>query len=126
MLNHVTLSTTDLARSLDFYEQVLAAIGVEKLRSHPRPDGSMGQAGFGKLGVPFFWLAHSDLETSHVHVAFSAGNRDEVDAFHRAALRAGGIDNGQPGFRPLYHPDYYAAFMLDPSGNNIEAVWFER
>jgi predicted lactoylglutathione lyase len=78
--------------------------------------------GFGD-DFPFFWIGRRDRgPDSGVHVAFTAENRETVDAFHAAALEAGGTDNGGPGVRELYHPDYYGAFVLDPDGNNVEAV----
>jgi predicted lactoylglutathione lyase len=80
-------------------------------------------AAFGSAGAPALWLS-GDAQLAHslVHVAFNAGTRTAVDAFHREGLRAGGRDNGAPGIREDYAPDYYAAFLLDPDGNNIEAL----
>ena len=103
--------------SMAFYEQALAPLGLRKLREFETPGGKV--AGFG-AGKPDFWVSTGD--GGHVHVAFAVATRAEVDAFHAAALAAGGRDNGAPGLRPQYHPDYYGAFVLDPDGHNIEAV----
>jgi catechol 2,3-dioxygenase-like lactoylglutathione lyase family enzyme len=80
-----------------------------------------GGAGFGREGKPVFWVAERE-PSGPVHIAFASPDRATVDAFHAAALAAGGRDNGPPGLRPHYHPSYYGAFVLDPDGNNVEAV----
>ena len=117
MLDHVGLSVSDYDRSRAFYEKALAPLGL-KLMKEPIPD----IGGFGK-DFPFFWISNRGLPpSSEVHVAFSADSRETVDAFHAAALEAGATDNGGPGVREIYHPDYYGAFVLDPDGNNVEAV----
>jgi len=84
--------------------------------------GGDAHAGFGVDGRPFFWIGNGKRPVGALHVAFTAASRSQVDAFYQAALRAGGRDNGGPGLRPHYHPNHYAAFILDPDGNNIEAV----
>ena len=84
------------------------------------PVASIG--GFGDGRKPFFWIGTRDGAQTGVHVAFAADSRETVDAFHVAALEAGGTDNGGPGVREIYHPNYYGAFVLDPDGNNVEAV----
>jgi catechol 2,3-dioxygenase-like lactoylglutathione lyase family enzyme len=84
--------------------------------------GGEAHAGFGKDGKPFFWIGSGARARDPVHFAFTAKSRDEVDAFYRAALAAGGKDNGAPGLRPHYHANYYGAFVIDPDGNNVEAV----
>lgn len=118
MLDHVLLDVADFGRSRAFYEMALAPLGVEVV-SEPAPQ----MAGLGEDGKPYFWLmARGRPTTRAVHVAFLAPDRDAVDAFHAAGLAAGGTDNGAPGPRPIYHSSYYAAFVLDPDGNNIEAV----
>jgi catechol 2,3-dioxygenase-like lactoylglutathione lyase family enzyme len=81
-----------------------------------------GGVGLGRGGKPQLWLSHGEPPASPLHIAFAARNRAEVDAFHAAALAAGGKDNGAPGLRPHYHPNYYGAFAIDPDGHNIEAV----
>ena len=118
MLDHLGLSVGDYERSKAFYEQALAPLGLA-LMMEPAP----GVAGFGDGRMPFFWIHTRDSSSpGSTHVAFSADSRELVDAFHAAALEAGGTDNGGPGVREIYHPSYYGAYVLDPDGNNIEAV----
>jgi catechol 2,3-dioxygenase-like lactoylglutathione lyase family enzyme len=116
MIDHVVLGVHHLDESRFFYEHALAPLGVKIVAEQPE------LVGFGdQTGKPFFWLAVR--EPSHrVHVAFTAADRAGVDAFHAAALHAGGVDNGPPGLRPHYHEHYYGAFVFDADGNNIEAV----
>jgi catechol 2,3-dioxygenase-like lactoylglutathione lyase family enzyme len=116
MIDHVKLHATDPAASRAFYEQALAPLGYEVI-FEPAP----GVVGMG-AGFPDFWLAPAQGTPEPAHIAFRAESRDLVDAFHAAALAAGGTDNGAPGPRPQYHPGYYGAFVLDPDGNNVEAV----
>ena len=116
-LDHVGLDVSDYETSKAFYEKVLAPLGMQLLME---PVADVG--GFGD-DFPFFWIGKRDRgPDSGVHVAFTAENRETVDAFHAAALEAGATDNGGPGLREIYHPDYYGAFVLDPDGNNVEAV----
>ena len=116
-LDHVGLDVSDYAASKAFYERALAPLGV-KLMMEPVPE----LGGFG-VDFPFFWIGKRDRgPDSGVHVAFRVDDRETVDAFHEAALAAGGTDNGGPGVREIYHPTYYGAFALDPDGNNVEAV----
>ncbi len=116
-LDHVGLDVSDYEASKAFYEQALAPLGVRLMME---PVAKVG--GFG-ADFPFFWIAQRNRgPDSGVHVAFRTESRDTVDAFHAAALAAGGEDNGGPGPREIYHPDYYGAFVLDPDGNNVEAV----
>jgi catechol 2,3-dioxygenase-like lactoylglutathione lyase family enzyme len=118
MLDHVGFSVTDYERSRAFYERALAPLGVELLME-PVP----GVGGFGDEGKPYFWIGTRDpASRSELHVAFEVDDRETVDAFHAAALEAGGTDNGAPGVREIYHPTYYGAYVRDPDGNNIEAV----
>lgn len=118
MLDHVGINVSDYARSRDFYVQALAPIGLSLLM-----EPMAGTGGFGRDGKPWFWITDQRRpRTENVHVAFAAGDRATVDAFHAAALRAGGTDNGAPGIRSLYHPTYYGAYVIDPDGNNIEVV----
>jgi catechol 2,3-dioxygenase-like lactoylglutathione lyase family enzyme len=116
MLDHVAFGIGDYQRSRAFYEQALKPLGITLLFEH-----ESALAAFGEERMPFF-LLHADRPRPEapLHVAFAA-DRAGVDAFHAAALSAGGTDNGAPGLRD-YHPNYYAAFVLDPDGNNIEAV----
>ena len=117
MLDHVGFAVRDYARSKAFYEAALAPLGITLLME---PAGQA--AGFGRTGNPFFWLeAHGQPVQGRLHIAFTAESREQVNAFHQAALGAGATDNGPPGLR-YYHPDYYGAYVLDPDGNNIEAV----
>jgi catechol 2,3-dioxygenase-like lactoylglutathione lyase family enzyme len=116
VIDHVVLGVHHLDESRYFYERALAPLGVEVVVDRPE------LVGFGEeSGRPFFWLAVRET-TRRVHVAFTAADRATVDAFHAAALRSGGVDNGTPGPRPHYHENYYAAFVFDADGNNIEAV----
>jgi catechol 2,3-dioxygenase-like lactoylglutathione lyase family enzyme len=118
MLDHLGLNVSDYDRSRDFYAQALAPLGLSLLME-PMP--RIG--GFGREGKPTFWITDQRRPvTENVHVAFAAPDRATVDAFHAAALAAGGVDNGAPGVRAIYHPTYYGAYVLDPDGNNVEAV----
>ena len=117
MLDHVTFAVGDYAKSKAFYEKALAPLGFKVLMD-------FGQAcGFGDTR-PFFWIGGGGAIKGRLHVAFAAKNRAAVDAFHKAALAAGGKDNGAPGIRAQYSPTYYGAFVFDPDGNNMEAVTF--
>ena len=120
MIDHVVLGVRDVAASRAFYERALAPLGVGVVLDFP------GYVSFGEQGRPWFFVADGREPTRQVHVAFGAADRATVDAFHAAALAAGGVDNGAPGPRPQYHPDYYGAFVFDPDGNNIEAVCHHR
>lgn len=116
-LDHIGLDVGDYEVSKVFYEQALEPLGL-RLMMEPTPE----IGGFGD-DFPFFWIAKRDRgPQTGVHVAFRVKKRELVDAFHTAALGAGGIDNGGPGVREIYHPNYYGAFVLDPDGNNVEAV----
>jgi catechol 2,3-dioxygenase-like lactoylglutathione lyase family enzyme len=116
MIDHVTANVADFERAKRFYEQALEPLGYSVRMELP------GAAGFGTTeGMPDFWIGSSP-ERGATHVAFSAADRAAVDAFHEAALAAGGTDHGAPGLRPHYHETYYAAFVHDPDGNNVEAV----
>ena len=123
MFDHVGFSTADLARSCAFYEKALAPLGITclyEVTPDMTGDGST-HLGFGKER-PQFWIGTGPIHHPGIHIAFAAESRDLVRRFHAAALAAGGRDNGAPGLRPHYHPDYYGAFVLDPDGHNIEAV----
>lgn len=115
MIDHVVIGVSDLASAKRFYEQALVPLGLAVLREFPQA------VGIGAHGKPSFWIRETGGEEP-AHVAFSAPDRATVDAFHEAALAAGGRDNGGPGVREIYHPGYYGAFVLDPDGHNIEAV----
>ena len=124
MIDHVGFSVSDMARAKDFYANALAPLGytlILDVGAELTADG-YSAAGFGKDGKPDFWIAGAGKLDKPVHVAIVAKDRATVDAFYRAALAAGGKDNGAPGVRAHYHPNYYGAFVLDPDGNNVEAV----
>jgi catechol 2,3-dioxygenase-like lactoylglutathione lyase family enzyme len=118
MIDHVGLNVTDYQTSKRFFEHALAPLGYRVVMDFPEH----GAAGFGTDGKPEFWVAARDPRGTGTHVAFVVPDRATVDAFHAAALAAGGEDNGAPGMRPHYHETYYAAFVRDPDGNNVEAV----
>ncbi len=123
MLDHLGLSVTDLPRLRAFYEQALAPLGIAVLMEVTAEEtGAEAYLGFGAQGKAFFWLSSGGKPSGHLHIAFAAPDRATVDAFHKAALAAGGTDNGGPGIRAHYHPNYYGAFVLDPDGHNVEAV----
>ncbi len=115
MFDHVEIPTLDIARARDFYRATLAELGHVKVTDHG------GWCGFGAGDSAPFAL-FSAKATAPTHLAFVAADRDAVDRFYRAAMAAGGRDNGAPGPRPDYSPKYYAAFVFDPDGNNVEAV----
>lgn len=126
MIDHVGIAVSDFARSKAFYTSALAAIGYDLLLEVPTAvTGHNDAAGFGVTPKPDFWIGAGGSDVRSVHVAFRVASRALVDAFYAAALAAGGRDNGAPGLRPYYHPDYYGAFVLDPDGHNIEAVCHE-
>ena len=114
MIDHVSVSVSDVAASRDFYEKALGPLGYVIVMQFPQA------VGFGVAGKPDFWIGARG--PGKTHVAFSASDRKTVDAFYAAAMAAGGKDNGPPGVRAHYHPTYYGAFVLDRDGNNIEAV----
>lgn len=124
MIDHIGFAVGDLPRSRAFYERALAPLGIALMMEIPPEKTEAGGTalGFGKAGKPFFWIADNERVGQGTHIAFVADDRATVDAFHAAALAAGGKDNGAPGIRAHYHPDYYGAFVLDPDGMNIEAV----
>jgi catechol 2,3-dioxygenase-like lactoylglutathione lyase family enzyme len=123
MLDHIGVSVSDLDSAKSFYSASLAPLGISLLMDiTAAQSGTAAFAGFGRADKAFFWIGNNGVRTSGVHVAFTAASRAEVDAFYEAALRAGGTDNGAPGLRPHYHPNYYGAFVRDQDGNNIEAV----
>jgi catechol 2,3-dioxygenase-like lactoylglutathione lyase family enzyme len=127
MIDHTGLTVSDFARSKSFYAAALAPLGYRVLMEVPAGvAGQGGAAGFGVPPKPDFWISTGAPNVPPVHVAFRARGRADVDAFHRAAIAAGGRDNGAPGLRPHYHPFYYGAFVLDPDGHNVEAVCHER
>jgi catechol 2,3-dioxygenase-like lactoylglutathione lyase family enzyme len=120
MYDHLGLHVKDLKASIRFYEAALGALG------HVLCSQDATGAGLGPKGEPGLWLyADGGTKKPGAHVAFRAKNRAAVDKFHEAGVKAGGKDNGKPGLRADYSPTYYAAFLTDPDGNNVEAVCME-
>lgn len=116
MIDHLGLPVTDYEASKAFYLQALAPLGAAVVMEGPHG------AGIGCQGKPTLWLHQAPGPVTPLHLAFAAANREQVRAFHAAALAAGGRDNGGPGLRPQYHPHYYGAFVIGPDGHNVEAV----
>jgi catechol 2,3-dioxygenase-like lactoylglutathione lyase family enzyme len=116
MIDHLTLTVRDLQSASAFYTRVLAPLGYSK-----QSDYGVIQ-GFGPQGKPAFWIKQGPAPQSAMHLAFRSRDRAAVDGFHAAALGAGGKDDGAPGIREHYHPNYYGAFVIDPDGHHIEAV----
>jgi len=126
MIDHTGIGVANVARSAAFYDAVLGALGLRRVAQLPQNDGA-DAVGYG-VDYPDFWIDRFHPHGVKQHTAFAAKNRAQVDAFHAAALRTGGTDNGPPGLRNTaagYPPGYYAAFVLDPDGNNMEAVFRE-
>ncbi|MEO1139237.1 MAG: VOC family protein [Pseudomonadota bacterium] len=122
MIDHITIGVSNFSRSVEFYDRAFAPLGVTRLFDLPldQSDG-VRVTGYGD-DRPWFWLVEENATTGMLHIALQSNDRASVDAFHAAALGAGGTDNGAPGLRPHYHDNYYGAFVLDPDGHNIEAV----
>lgn len=128
MIDHLSIGVSDFALSLAFYDTVLAELGFKRCMDIEF-DG-IKAAGYGSDSdtEPLFWIGQKNELTTAItpsagfHIAFQATTQSGVDAFYREAMAAGATDNGKPGLRPQYHPNYYAAFVLDPDGYNIEAV----
>jgi len=116
IIDHIGMAISDLDKSKAFYAKALAPLHIELVAE------VQGWAGFGRNGKPEFWFGEHEQNQHPMHIAFLAENRKQVDRFYEAALSAGGRDNGKPGFREIYHPNYYGAFIFDPDGHNIEAV----
>jgi catechol 2,3-dioxygenase-like lactoylglutathione lyase family enzyme len=116
LIDHVVLNVSDYEASKRFYVGALEPLGYEVILEFQR------MVGLGSEGKPDLWIGERDKPSAPVHVALASPDRRTVDAFYSAALAAGGRDNGSPGLRPMYHEHYYGAFVLDPDGNNIEAV----
>jgi catechol 2,3-dioxygenase-like lactoylglutathione lyase family enzyme len=123
VIDHTGLSMSDPKKSREFYEKALAPLGYSVLMEIPTEyTGGAVVLGLGVPPKPDFWIHQGPPQTPRIHIAFAADSHEQVDAFYRAAIAAGGKDNGPPGPRPHYHPNYYGAFVLDPDGHNIEAV----
>jgi len=116
MLDHLGFSVLNIGASRRFFAAALAPLGIFVVM-----EGEHG-VGLGKNGKPALWLGLGATNPSPIHIAFTADSRADVDAFYKAALAAGGKDNGAPGLRPNYHPNYYGAFVIASDGHNVEAV----
>jgi len=123
MIDHIAVQVSDLKRSLEFYDSALAPLDYKRLMESPQ-ENRQGVLIFGwdDSIETDFWISEGLRNEPRLHIVFRADSRDQVDQFHRAALAAGGKDNGKPNLRPEYHKNYYGAFILDPDGHNIEAV----
>ena len=128
MIDHMGIAVSDIGRSRAFYDAALGALGMSvQMEATPEQTESGGTAlGYGMPDEKIFWIADNERPGEGTHVALRADSRDQVDQFHANGLAAGGRDNGAPGLRPHYGPGYYAAFLLDPDGANIEAVYYEK
>ncbi len=124
MIDHMGITVSDIEKSKAFYSRALGALGYVLCKNDPRAVSFGIREGHGRSTDPGgdFWLSVGSLMTPRVHFAFNAASRADVDAFFAAAMAAEGVENGAPGLRAHYHPHYYAAFVLDPDGYNIEAV----
>lgn len=120
IIDHVGLTATDYQRSMAFYVAALGTLGLKPVSEFT--EGGSSYAGFGK-DRPVFWIGTGKKHPGEAHIAFVASSRAEVESFYVAALANGGRDNGKPGLRAHYHPTYFAAYVLDPDGHNIEAVY---
>jgi catechol 2,3-dioxygenase-like lactoylglutathione lyase family enzyme len=123
MIDHLGFAVRDIDRAKTFYLAALKPLGIGiEIEVTPEQSGGEAHIGFGANGKAFFWIGSGKAIEGPVHIAFDAPNRATVDAFYQAALTAGGKDNGAPGIRAYYHPNYYGAFVFDLDGHNIEAV----
>ena len=122
MIDHTGITVTEFEAAKEYYDRAFAPLNASLLYMVPfeYTDG-VKAGGYGR-DRPTFWISEGEAQNPPLHIAVTAESRDQVDAFHAAALAAGGRDNGAPGLRPHYHENYYGAFVLDPDGNNIEAV----
>src|ERR1700687_1032924 len=116
IIDHIGIGVADYDRSKAFYTRSLAPLGIGLVMEVE------GWAGLGRGAKPEFWIGMECGGQPSIHIAFAAETRAQVRAFYQAAIAAGGQDNGPPGIREIYHPNYYGAFVLDPDGNNVEAV----
>jgi catechol 2,3-dioxygenase-like lactoylglutathione lyase family enzyme len=124
MIDHTGLNVSDYKKSKLFYESALKPIGYKALKEIPTEyTGGVGVCGFGEPPKPDFWITEGPPNKPAIHIAFRVDSRKKVDEFYLAAIAAGGKDNGKPGLRPHYSDNYYGAFVLDPDGHNIEAVF---
>ncbi len=127
MIDHIALQVSDLKKSQHFYDNALAPLGYKRLMEVPQESGQgVLVFGWGDSIQTDFWISEGLRNEPRLHIAFRADNHEQVDEFYRAAVAAGGKDNGKPGLRPEYHGNYYGAFVLDPDDHNIEAVCHTR
>jgi catechol 2,3-dioxygenase-like lactoylglutathione lyase family enzyme len=119
VFDHVGLNVRDYGASRAFYERALAPFGLDVVMAFEQ----WKACGFGRDGKPTFWISEREPVGTGTHIAFACSDRATVDTFHAAAVAAGGTDNGPAGLREHYHPTYYGAFVLDPDGNTVEAVF---
>ncbi len=126
MIDHIGIAISNYGISKAFYSKALAPLGIELIAE------VQGWAGFGAKGEAEFWFGQATDEEQKqntfpipMHFAFRAGSTEVVDQFYQAAIEAGAVDNGKPGMRKIYHPNYYGAFVIDPDGHNLEAVCHE-
>jgi catechol 2,3-dioxygenase-like lactoylglutathione lyase family enzyme len=123
MLDHIGFTVANFTEAKAFYTKALAPLGLGLLMEVTKEQtGGDEHAGFGRDRKAFFWIGTGDKAKGGVHIALAASSRKQVDDFYAAAIAAGGRDNGKPGLRTIYHPNYYGAFVIDRDGNNIEAV----
>ena len=123
MIDHIGIAAANFGKSRRFYDAALSALGYGVMMEVTlEQSGGYHGLGYGRDGKPSFWLGNMGPRGAGMHIAFVAHSRAEVDAFYAAAIAAGGNDNGAPGLRTHYHPNYYGAFVLDPDGINVEAV----
>jgi catechol 2,3-dioxygenase-like lactoylglutathione lyase family enzyme len=122
MIDHIGFPVSDYPRAREFYGKALAPLGYTLIMEVQQNEQDAPAAGFGKGGKPDFWIGGEGGLGKAIHIAILADSRTEVDAFYQAAMAVGAKDNGPPGVRAHYHPNYYGAFVLDPDGHNIEAV----
>lgn len=126
MIDHIGIRVSDAEKSRQFYNKALAPIGYTLLMEVPKEyTNGITVLGYGVAPKPDFWVSGGGANRPATHIAFRVNSRAEVDGFYKAAMAAGGKDNGAPGLRPHYHENYYGAFVLDPDGHNVEAVCHE-
>lgn len=126
MFDHLAITVSDFARSKRFYVRALAPTGHSRVVEMPEdPGGAPSTAGFCHQDGSDLWIRQGEPIRPPIHLAFRVASRAQVDAFYQEAIAAGGKDNGAPGLRPHYHPNYYGAYVLDPDGHNLEAVCHE-
>ncbi len=123
MIDHIGLGYSDYKKAKEFFTKVMVTLGAELVMEVTPEQNPTGWAcGFGRNGKPDFWIGEDGKSSPPMHIAFTATSRAQVHAFYEAAIAAGATDNGKPGIREIYHPNYYGAFVRDFDGHNIEAV----